>query len=634
MAAPQSEPRDAASSTSPSGSVMGVGRRLSPLDAAFLYFERPNQLLHVGCVAEIDGTVSFSALVDTIGERLCARLPRYRERPVRATLDLDRPAWEPDPAFEVRRHVRHVALPAPAGDAELRELVDALFMAPLDGRHPLWEVVLIDGLARGGSALFCKMHHCMADGVSGAQILDLLTDPADGAPASGSCPLPANAPERAEDPRAGLASWLGLPTPADVVGRAREAGEALATIVGLLREPSDRLPFNQPLGDRRCSAWTTLPLEEVLTVRGRAGCKVNDVLLAVIAGALRRYLEARGVATDELRVRTIVPVSVRRSHERLQLGNLVSAMLPRLPVNVADPVARLHVVAKEMQELKLRGQPRAAGLLLSVLGALPAPVEALLGRLAPEGLVANTICTNVPGPREVRYLLGRRVGALHGLVPLFQSMGVEFAILSYAGTVSISATADPSLVPDVQELASALRASSDELVAAFRSEADADERRPRPSSQPPRVADLMAREVISIRTSDSLLLAHRVMRARRIRHLPVLDAAGRLVGIVTHRDLLAASSSSLDRETIEARVHVLAGSEASEVMETHLCVAGPDEAAAEAGARMIGHKIGCLPVLDEAGRLVGIVTEEDFVRWATERMEVVGSRERQRCAAG
>ncbi|MEW6268324.1 MAG: wax ester/triacylglycerol synthase domain-containing protein, partial [Thermodesulfobacteriota bacterium] len=137
------------------------GRRLSALDAAFLYFERPNQLLHVACVGEIEGTLSFPRLVDTIRDRLCGQLPRYRERPIRATLELDRPAWEPDPTFDVRRHVHHVALPAPGGDTELRELLDSLLMAPLDARHPLWEVHLIDGLATGSSVLFCKMHHCM-----------------------------------------------------------------------------------------------------------------------------------------------------------------------------------------------------------------------------------------------------------------------------------------------------------------------------------------------------------------------------------------------------------------------------------------------------------------------------------------
>ncbi|MEW6267938.1 MAG: wax ester/triacylglycerol synthase family O-acyltransferase, partial [Thermodesulfobacteriota bacterium] len=544
-----------------------------------------------------------------------------------ATLELDRPAWEPDPTFDVRRHVHHVALPAPGGDTELRELLDCLLMAPLDARHPLWEVHLIDGLATGSSVLFCKMHHCMIDGVSGAQILEHLTDPApETVPSSEpSCPLSANdaLDLRPAEGSEGLSAWLRIPTPAAALDGARMAGEALTTIAGLLREPSDRLPFNQPLSDRRTFAWATLSLDDVLAVRGRAGCKANDVLLAVIAGALHRHLEARGVETGQLRVRTIVPVSVRRSHERLQLGNLVSAMLPRLPVGIPDPAARLRAVAQETQELKSRGQPRAARLMLQLLDALPAPVEALLGRLAPEGLLANTICTNVPGPREVRYLLGHRVRALHGLVPLMQSMGVEFAILSYAGTVSITVTADPSLVPDVRELAGALEESARELVAAYRVEAEEVQRPVRSPS--PCVADLMTRKVISIRPADSLLLAFRLMRTRRIRHLPVLDASSRLIGIVTHRDLLAAASSSLDRETVDAQVHVLAGSEASEVMETHLCVASPHEPAAAAGARMIGHKIGCLPVLDEAGRLVGIVTEEDFVRWATENMASVAA---------
>jgi WS/DGAT/MGAT family acyltransferase len=596
-------------------------RRLSALDSAFLYFERPNQLMYVGCVAELDGPVAFGALVDVVEERLCRPLPRYRQRPVRATLDLDRPSWEDDPAFDVRRHVRRVALPAPGGAAELHELVDALFAVPLDARHPLWEMHLVEGLHDGSTVLLCKMHHCMVDGISGTQILEVLTDAsaaARGPAAAGGAPGVAARP-RAEPPSL-LASLAGMLSPSALLERAREAGEALGTIASLVREPSDLLPFNRPLGDRRRVVWTTLALDDVLAIRGRSGCKVNDVVLAIIAGALERYLAAHDVETKALRVRAIVPVSVRRADDHLKLGNLVTAMLPRLPLGEADPVVRLRRISEEMQALKERGQARAAGLLLAVLDRLPAPVEALFGRLAPESLVANTVCTNVPGPREQRSLLGRSMRAVHAMVPLFQSMGLEFAILSYAGTLSISAVADPDLVPDVEQIAAALDASAADLLAAHPA-ATADEGRERAEpGAPPTVGDVMTREVVTIRTADSLLHAYRLMRGRRIRHLPVVDGAGDLVGIVTERDLLSAAASSLERASVEARIHVLAGSEAIEVMETHLCVATPDENACEAGARMMRHKIGCLPVVGDGGRLVGIVTEQDFVRWATEHM--------------
>src|SRR5690606_33268817 len=225
---------------------------------------------------------------ETIRERLCDRLPRYSERPVRATLDLDRPAWEPDPTFDVRRQVRHIALPAPGGEAELRELIDTLFMAPLDRRHPLWEIYLIDGLANGSSVLFSKVHHCMIDGVSGAQIIELVTDPAReprrlesasgvGAADHGStsCLLPNNGAldVRPKSDGGGLVGRLGLPAPSEVLENVRSLGEAIKAIGGLVLEPNDPLPFNKPLSDRRTVAWTSVRLDDVLAIRGRAGCK-------------------------------------------------------------------------------------------------------------------------------------------------------------------------------------------------------------------------------------------------------------------------------------------------------------------------------------------------------------------------
>ena len=598
----------------PRGSV-----RLSALDAAFLYFERPNQQLHVGCVAEIDGHVPFPELVELVEERLCTRLPRYRQRPLRAALDLDRPRWEADPAFDVRRHVRHVALPSPGGEAELHDLVDALHATPLDARHPLWEIHLIDGRGDGSSALYFKVHHCMVDGVSGAQVLELLTDGTDG-PALGESPSAPESwpltPRRSRLP-GGL---LGvLPDRAAIEARAHDASELIGAIAALVREPNDALPFNKPLGDRRAVVWATLRFEDLHAVRGRAGCKLNDVVLAIIAGALHDYLEPRGTHTLGLRVRAIVPVSLRRKEDHLQLGNLVSAMIPALPIGEPDPIARLRRVAAEMQDLKSRGQQRAAGLLLSLLGGLPAPFEALLGRLAPDGLIANTVCTNVPGPSQPRSLIGNRVRAVHAIAPLFQSMGLEFAILSYADTVSISATADPELVPDLHEIAAGLEKSARELVAATREPSTAHCSVQAPP-EAPRVVDLMSRDVVTVGQDDSLLHAHQLMCTRRIRHLPVLGQNGRLAGIVTMRDVMAAASSSLEHDSDAARVRILGTGEVGEVMETHVCTAAPGELAAGAGERMVRLKIGCLPVVGEAGRLLGIVTEEDFVHWATSHM--------------
>jgi CBS domain-containing protein len=377
------------------------------------------------------------------------------------------------------------------------------------------------------------------------------------------------------------------------------------------------LPFNGAITDARRVVWTSFALDDFLTMRGAAGCKVNDVVLAVIAGALRRYLEARGIPPAGIQPRTLVPVSLRRADDHMTLGNLVSSMFPRLPVDVADPVARLRVVAEEMRTLKERGQARAAGLAMDIMGMLPAPVNALVGRLVPSMPPFNTICTNVPGPRDACRLLGRRILEVHPIVPLFQGLGLEFAIMSYAGRLSISAAVEPRLVPDADDIPGHLQAAAAELRAAL---AVGDRpAAPRPAADLA-VADLMTPEPVTIGPADSLARGWAIMRAKRIRHLPVVGHDGRIVGLVSHRDVLAVSSSSLIVPGEEERVRLLGLVRAADVMETHLSVAAPGDPAASAGERMIRHKIGCLPVVGGDGRLAGIVTEEDFVRWATAHM--------------
>jgi len=592
-----------------------ANRRLSPLDASFLYLERRHQLLHVGCVALLEGGVPWEAFVTSVGERLAA-IPRYRQRPVRPTFDLGWPTWEDDPHFDVRRHLRRVAVPTPGGEAELCQLVDALFAAPLDAAHPLWETVLIEGLAAGRAAFLCKVHHCMIDGVSGAQVLEVMTD----AVAGVAPPDPVARPAASSPaPVSAVSSAL-----ATVVGGARRAVAtatgAASMFASFVREPVSALSFNGPLSDRRRVVWTSFPLDDFLAMRGAGACKVNDVVLAVIAGALRRYVLAHGTPGDvPLRVRAMVPVSLRRDADRLSLGNLVSAMFPFLPVDVADPRERLQRIAAEMRGRKEAGEPLASGILMGAVGLLPAPVNAFVGRLLPDSHLVNTVCTNVPGPREPRQLLGRRVLDVHPLVPIGFGMGIEFAILSYADRLSITATADADLAPDAERLRLDLLDAEAELRAALGVPAA----RPAvddPVGGWPVVADLMTPDPVTIAAEASLLDANREMRRRRIRHLPVVDGAGAIVGLVTHRDLLAAAPSSLAFLAAGDPAWLLQRARVADVMETHLSVAEPRESAADAGARMVRHKIGCLPVVGSDGRLAGILTQEDFLRWATERM--------------
>jgi diacylglycerol O-acyltransferase len=583
---------------------MAHAKRLSPLDATFLYWEKPHQRLHVGCVALLDGPVSFDAFATAMEERLGA-IPRYRERPVRPFLDLDWPHWEVDPTFEIRRHLRHVAVPAPGGEREFHALVDEIFATRLDPRRPLWETYLIDGLEAGRSALLCKVHHAMIDGVSGAQVLEAMADPR---PRTAPRSSPHAAPPR---------SVLEGLRPSALLGAARDVAQAIGIVGSMLLESVPALPFNGPITDTRRVVWTSFALDDFLTMRGAAGCKVNDIVLAVIAGAIRRYLEARGTGPGAIRPRILVPVSVRRADDHLALGNLVTSMLPRLPIDVADPIERLRIVAEEMRTLKEIGQPRASGLAMQFFGAMPAPLNALAGRFVVGRAPINTVCTNVPGPLEACHMLGRRILEVHPIVPLFEGLGLGFAIMSYAGRLSISAAFDPHLVPDATGIPGHLQAAAEELRAALVvTEAPAPARQ----AASPRVADLMTRHVIAVAPDDSLAKAYGLMRSNHIRHLPVVGIDGHLAGLLTHRDLLSASSSSLRTPREDERVRLLSFSRVADVMETHVSVAAPEDPAACAAERMIRQKIGCLPVVGPDTRLAGIVTEEDFLRWAAARM--------------
>jgi diacylglycerol O-acyltransferase / wax synthase len=594
---------------------------LSTLDSAFLFFERPTQPLHVGCVTELDGPLDFASLTAHFRDRIGA-LGRFRQRPVRSLLDLRAPTWEDDPSFAIPHHVHRLVLPEPGGQAELHAAVDRLFSAPLSLDRPPWEVYSIEGLADGRAALLWKVHHCMIDGVSGAQLIHATTDAAAPETREGSesaaRPRPARPKARSASPEWHLADL------------ARALVETVSTVSSMALSPVSSLPFLGPLGSGRRLVWSRFPLSDLLAIRGAADCKVNDVVLAIVAGALRRYLEQRGVAKEDLIVRAVVPVSVRGEGDRLALGNLVTGTFPQLPIGIRDPAERLHAVAREMADLKRRGQPRATGFALAAGGVLPVPFQALLGRVVSDRAVFSTVVTNVPGPPDVRTLMGRRVEAIHPMVPLFQGMGLEFAVMSYGGQISIAATADAELVPDPEHIADALVESEQELRDAVVAPHDRVAARPAPLVGP-RIRDLMSTAVATVGPEDSLLDAYRLMRARAIRHLPVVNACGRLVGIVTHRDLLAAAKSSLEAESEGARLRKLGVAEVCEVMEIHLSTVGPDEPAADAGRRIVRHKIGCLPVVDEVGSLLGIVTVTDYVRWAADHLE---GREMVRAAAG
>jgi diacylglycerol O-acyltransferase len=453
------------------------GDRMTSLDATFYYLERTGQLLHVGGVYTVEGAIDFDRLLADVGARMHL-IPRYTQRVLAVPFNLAHPTWEPDPNFDVRHHVMHHKLRAPGSDEQLVTLASRLFAQPLKRGRPLWELHQIDGYRGDRSAIFCKVHHCMIDGVSGVQLLGVMFDPS-----PNPAPVPAPDETREAPP---------LPTPTAQLVRAVREGvqEGIArvrAIVDLARNPRRALdelglaadaigelgrvafsdvastPFNGHVSILRRVVWTTFDLNEVKAVKNRLGGTVNDVVLATISAALRTYLERAGLNPDRIDLRAMLPVNVRRPEEHLHLGNRVSMLVAPLPVRIFDPLERFRQVRAATATLKERGQAARLTRALDLMDLLPAVLQKPLGWLQVQAAPINTVCTNIPGPPVSLYVQGKRLEKLVPMVPLAQGVGLVFAILSYADTLTIGITSDPALVPNSETLCDLLQMGFGEL---------------------------------------------------------------------------------------------------------------------------------------------------------------------------
>lgn len=439
--------------------------RMSTLDAGFFFVEHDNVPMHIGSVAVFEGPMPAYGDVVRLFESKVPQVPRYRQVVKTTPLQLFRPMWTDDVHFEVGYHVRHAAVPAPGGAAELRNLAARLFAQRLDRARPLWEEWLLEGLEGGRWAIISKVHHAMVDGVGGTDLMTLVFDQ------TRDAVRPEPVDWEPEPPQAlasmiagGVLDALGWPlrqlnSSPDVLRLMRAPGElggfsrGLAGSVRRLAEPSAGF-LNGTIGPHRRWAWTTATLGDVKKIRVKHGGTVNDVLLTAITRGYRDLLAARGDLADALVVRSLVPVSVRGAGQHGDVTNRVSAVLVNLPVGERDPLRRLALVREQMDSLKHSSQAVSAEILTGMLG-FAAPMWLALGSRAafstPQPLV-QTVTTNVPGPRAPLYLLGRRMEAAYPYVPIGNSLRTGVAIFSYLDTISFGITADYDAVPDLQIL--------------------------------------------------------------------------------------------------------------------------------------------------------------------------------------
>jgi diacylglycerol O-acyltransferase / wax synthase len=461
---------------------MPHGDRLTGLDTSFLQLERGPAHMHVASTTIFEGpTPEYAEFRDHIASRLHL-VPRFRQKLRFVPFGQGRPVWVDDPHLNLDYHVRHTALPPPGSEEQLRTLAARIFSQRLDRTKPVWEMWLVDGVEGGRFAIVAKTHHCLVDGVSGVDITTVLFD-LDPDPETMAGPAPwIPDPEPSAGQLLGEAIVERATSPAEIVRGARAALEAprqvASAAVGALSAAGSFVrtgfaapasPFNAPIGPYRRFAWVRTELEDLKRIKNRAGGTVNDVVLATVAGALGRFLRARGHSTDELELRAMVPISVRADDQHGALGNRVSAMMAPLPIWCEDPIERLRVMTHRMGDLKSSRQAVGASLLTEATNFAPPTIAAQAARLQSRQRFFNLVVTNVPGPQFGLYLLGRELQDVFPMVPLAENQGVCFGIMSYNGRVNFGITADYDTMPELDSLAADLEA---EIAALSRAAAD------------------------------------------------------------------------------------------------------------------------------------------------------------------
>jgi diacylglycerol O-acyltransferase len=414
-------------------------------------------------------------------ERRLNLVPRYRQKLAFVPFGQGRPRWVDDPHLNLRYHVRMTALAPPGTEAELRTLAGRVFSQQLDRGKPLWEIWLVEGLEGNRFAMLSKTHHALVDGISGVDIATVLFDAArEPATPAGTVdrwtprPMPSRAQllaealrERTSAPAEIVRSLrAGVRAPLRAASQLRDALAGVGAMAWAGLRPAPPSLYNTEIGPHRRFTWVRVSLDDVKAIKNELGGTVNDVVLATVAGALRRHLVRRGEDTTALELKVMVPVSVRAPADRGALGNQVAAMMAPLPVWCDQATERLAIVAQAMRGLKESGQAVGAQVLTDLAGFAPATIMSQASRLMARQRFFNLVVTNVPGPQIPMYLMGREMIDIFPMVPLAKGQALGVALLSYNGRINFGLTGDYDALPDLEEIADDLHASLSELAEA------------------------------------------------------------------------------------------------------------------------------------------------------------------------
>jgi len=446
----------------------GVTEVLSNVDSAWLRMEEPTNLMTITGLITSDEKIDYQRLKTDIEDRLLP-FDRFRQRVVESRFPFTRPRWEEDQHFALRAHFRRLALPHPADQGTLQEVVSELMSTPLDYSKPLWQFHLIENYAQG-SALVARIHHCIADGIALVKVMFKLVDEdANGTPFAGEnsgLPVTSSAKRRRSLVDEGMEAVL---SPARALNLARDGASAIGELGKLISLSSDpRTVFKGALGVTKRAVWSDpVPLVEVKATAKRLGATINDLLLTAVAGALRSYMLQRGNVQTGLTVRAVVPVNLRPPSDEIEFGNRFGLVFLAMPVGLASGSERLAALKAEMDAIKASPQAMVAFGVLNAMGMASAEIESIgVGLFARK---ATAVMTNVPGPQRLLYMAGAPIREFMFWVPQSGRLGLGVSILSYNGHVRLGIAVDAGLVPNPGMIVTYFHQELDDLVRLSRS---------------------------------------------------------------------------------------------------------------------------------------------------------------------
>ncbi len=452
------------------------------MDAQFVDAENEDQQASfaIASIAVFEGPApTYDEFYAAISGRL-ARVPIYRRKLREVPFRLGPPVWVDDPNFDLHYHIRQTALPAPGDDQQLSDLIARVMAQRLDRHFPLWEYWLVEGLAAGRWALISKVHHCMVDGISGTDLYRVIFDlsPEPPPPVADTRPVPAEpsglelAASAAVDlmarpAKGALALASALTRPRESVRQASQTARAVARLA-LSAWPATGSSLSGPISRQRRYTWARASLADVQAIKREFGGTVNDVVLTAISGGFRALLLSRGEDPGHRMVRSLIPVSLRAPGEENIYGNRVSVVLASLPVHLSDPLERLAAVRTEMSAIKAVREASAGEALIALGRVTPFPLASLAVRLAyrlPQREIV-TVTTNVPGPQQPLYGLGRRLVEIIPYVPIATTLRMGVSVFTYCGQMTFGLTGDYATTADIDVLARGIEHGIRELTEA------------------------------------------------------------------------------------------------------------------------------------------------------------------------